>query len=337
MATYRTQHTLRLLSGPADRARLQTALAVYVRTTSPGIRTQSAQIQWRFDNPENRFGEMVYLSLMKGRETVGFAMFGYYPGPRLVIIDHIAIDPAHRHHGSFYVFASLMQQCIEERCPDYDLVAVEVGIDAEFAGDGPNGRMLVRLLRQVGFGRVHVDYVLPSLEAKGYRKPHAGSLMLRGSQPLGEIRREVLLGLHQAILFEHYLPWFEGFFDKGELETYRAQLSRLSEDLKGRLKASPTLIVNGPERDELMPKPHAGREKLFGVELATVGHLGLFAAFLSLLVLESAVLRPEPRVFAVTVVLAAVVYLALAAQSGRTGLKVFERFGSMLVTLFSGM
>jgi hypothetical protein len=264
------------------------------------------------------------------------AQFGYYPNRRLVVIDHIAIDPPHRKHGSFYVFASLIQSFIEDRCPNYDFVVAEVATDHEFSADGTNGESLIKLLRQIGFGRAHIQYNLANLEAKAFRKPHSGALMLRGAQKISEIRSEAIQDIHHAILYEHYLPWFTDFLG-GDVTAYRSQLNRLENDLRARLKGRNTILVNGSDHDELGAKRRTIRTRLFGVELATVGHVALFTLFLSVLALEQAILRPGAAVFGGTVVCAAAIYLALAAQSTVTGLKVFEKFGGLIGKLFSGM
>jgi hypothetical protein len=159
--------------------------------------------------------------------------------------------------------------------------------------------------------------------------------MLRGSQKISEIRAETLLRIHHAILFEHYLPWFEDFLGE-ETARYKAQLVGLAGSLKDRMKGKASVAVNGFDHDELAPKPAVTSRKLLGVPRGTVGHVALFTCFLAVLGAGEAFIQPDGRTFAVTVAVAAAVYLALAAQSSKNGLKVFERFGGAITKLFSG-
>lgn len=333
MTGYVVQHELRVLAGSADRQELGAALAVHSRNTSASLRTQSAQIQAKYEKPNNGYGEMYYVSLREGGDVVGFAMFGYYRRTRTVIIDHIAIDVAHRQHGSFFVFASLLQGCIEERCPDYDHVVVEIATDPEFARDGINGPRLVRLLRLVGFGQVHVRYDLPGLDARAYRKPHLGTMMVRGAQPIAEIRVETILDVHQAILFEHYLPWFADFLG-AETPRYERQLVALREGFRARLKGKLTVAVNGGDHDELGVRRPVKARKVLGVGHATVGHVAAFCVLLLLVAAFQAIVRLDSRGLVATLAIVGLVYLALAAQSSVAGLKVFEKFGGIVTKAF---
>src|SRR5262249_10350177 len=154
-----------------DAAELNKALGIFVRNTSPAHRTQANQIQYKFAYPDPDHGRFYYLGLYESGRIVGFAMFGYYPRRRVVVFDHLTIDSVYRKHGAFYTFASLIQECIEEHCPDYDFVVSEIAMDNAFVDDDVSGRSLVWLLRQIGFGRVHVSYVLPSMESKTFRRP----------------------------------------------------------------------------------------------------------------------------------------------------------------------
>jgi hypothetical protein len=190
MGSFRTVHEIRVFERTAfDTEELNKALMIFVKNTSSAHRTQANQIQAKFANPNNQLGTFYYLGLYQDDEIVGFAMFGYYPRRRVIVFDHLTIDQSHRKHRAFYVFASLIQECIEERCPEFDFIVSEIMTDDAFADDDVSGRALVCLLRQIGFGRVHVKYALPNMEARSYRKAFQGALMLRGPQKLPEIRR----------------------------------------------------------------------------------------------------------------------------------------------------
>ncbi len=73
-------------------------------------------------------------------------------------------------------------------------------------------------------------------------------MTLRGTDRLYRIRREDLLGIVRAILFDHYLPWYRDFFED-QIETYRKYLERLYSEFEARLENDPVIKVNGPEAD----------------------------------------------------------------------------------------
>src|ERR1700733_3051923 len=139
---------------------MEKALMVFARNTSPLLRTHTNQIQFKFEHQNNPPGTFFFVGLYQDGRIVGFAMFGYYPRRRVIAIDHMAIDEEFRKHGSFYVFAALLQHFVEEQCPDYDFVVAEIATDPEFANDETGGRALIRLLRQIGFGQAQVPYDL---------------------------------------------------------------------------------------------------------------------------------------------------------------------------------
>ena len=211
MRTYRAPaHEVRVYERAADVEELNKALLVFVRNTSSAHRTQARQIQQKFDRPNNPHGTFYYAGFYEEDKVIGFAMFGYYPRRRILIFDHMTIDARHRKHRSFYIFAALLQDCVEELCPDYDFAVAEIGTDPVFTQDEINGVALVRLLRQVGFGRVQMKYSLANMEPRSYRHRIKAALMVRGAQRMTQIRAEELLDIYEVILFEHY-PWFTDF------------------------------------------------------------------------------------------------------------------------------
>ncbi len=213
MESFRSVHELRMFDRTASGRRdLNAALAIFARNTSPLIRTQINQIQEKFETPESATGRFYYAGFYANDCIVGFNMFAYYPRSRVIIVDHMALEPEHRRHGSFYIFASLLQQWILTNIPDVSYVVTEVGVDPAFDHGDITGSLLVRLLRQVGFGRVHVKYYLPNNEPKIYQKKFEAALMLRGLNRVPQVRAEDLIDIVKVILFEHDLTWYQDYF-----------------------------------------------------------------------------------------------------------------------------
>lgn len=334
MAKYRAVHEIRVFESPRDRNELERALMVFARTTSPLLRTHTNQIQTKFDRPNNPHGTFFFVGLYQDHHIVGFAMFGYYPRCRVVAIDHVAIEEGYRKHGSFYVFASLLQRCIEERCPNYDFAVAEIAVDREFEKDEISGRALIRLLRQIGFGQAQVRYELANAEPRDYRKNYRAALMMRGTQKITQLRCETFLDVYEAILFEHYLPWYKDFF--GEFTSkYEAYLRGLHKDMKAQLQSMPTIIINGADHDELSPKPPPSR-RFLGLPISSIGHVVGFALVLIPSTAAAWLLGLKETSLLLFPLVIALVYLGLMAQGSVRSMRVFERLGSLITKIFSG-
>jgi hypothetical protein len=332
---YTADFELRVLEQNAeDRAALNKALSIFIKNTAQGIRTQSRQIQFKFENPNNPHGQLYYLALCLDGAVVGFAMLGYFHQRRVVVLDHMAIDAPFRKNGSFYVFASLIRQFIEDQFPEYDFAVAEIAIDADFAADDVGGKAMVRLLRHIGFGQVKVEYTIANMESRDYKQGYKGVLMLRAAKKITKIRSEDLLDIYNVILFEHYLPWFKDFFG-ASLETYKKHLERLFSNFQRRLAKTAMISINGAEQDELARWPTRRRKTFLGLPLKAVGH---FTLFLGMLIAVSGVgitFRFDARTFLALALACVAGYAGLAALSDTNALKVFERIGAVVTKLIS--
>jgi hypothetical protein len=332
---YTAEFELRVLEQNAeDRATLNKALAIFIKNTAQGIRTQSRQIQYKFENPNNPHGELYYLALCLDSAVVGFAMLGYFHQRRVVVLDHMAIDEPFRKNGSFYVFASLIRQFIEERFPEYDFAVAEIAIDTDFASDDVGGKAMVRLLRHIGFGQVKVEYTIANMESRDYKQGYKGVLMLRAAKKITKIRSEDLLDIYNVILFEHYLSWFKDFFG-ASLGTYEKHLEKLFYNFQRRLAKTAMVSVNGGEQDELGRWPTRRRKTFLGLPLKAVGHFTLFLGMLFALTGVGIILRFDARTFLALALACVASYAGLAALSDNNALKVFERIGALTVKLIS--
>lgn len=330
---YRAVYEIRGYESARDRDELERALMVFARNMSPVLRTQTNQILFKFEHPNNPSGTFYFVGLYQNAAVVGFAMFGYYPRRRVVAIDHVAIEANFRKHGSFYVFSALLQQFIEERCPGYDYVVAEIATDNEFADDEVSGRSLVRLLRQLGFGQAQVRYDLANIEPRNFRRTYRAALMIRGAQKITQIRSETLLDIYEVILFEHYLPWYRDFFGE-RFSDYEKYLKGLYEGMKTRLQSVSTVVINGGDHDEL-PKPTI-RPKISNASWAKIGHVIGFVIVSLVLALIAWALSLHDKSLIAFPLVAFVIYVGLMAQTNVRSMKVFEKVGEIFTRLVSG-
>jgi len=306
---------------PPDRDDVDRALAIFVRNTSPLLRTKTNQIRAKIASPETAEGHFYFAAFYRTDVVIGFAMFGYYPRGHLVVVDHLVIDEGHRGDAAFYVFAQLLQDAIQSLDIEVDFVAVELEKGTDFGGGQTGGSELVKLLGQVGFGQVHTDYVLANMEPKNYEARYDGILMLRGADRLYRIRREDLLAIAHVILFDHYLPWYRDFFGD-QIETYRKYLEQLYSEFETRLKSDPVIKVNGPEADLLISGPVPSHRS---PEAIAAMYLLMFAATAAIATAVLYVLR-TPASLTVPVLLALLaLFVGIAATSRGHAIEVLEQ------------
>jgi hypothetical protein len=241
-----TSFSLRLLSSAAeDKADVDKALTIFLGNTSPLLRTKPDQIRQKIASPTTAEGQFYFAAFYRDEVLIGFAMFGHYPNSRLIVIDHMVIDRKLRQFAAFYQFADLLQDAIESQGLDADFTLVEVE-KGEFSNGEAGGEKLVRLLKQVGFGRVQVDYRLAGMDADDRQTRYEGILMIRGAVEISSIPREDLIRIYSSILFDHYLPWYRDFLGK-KSDVYLKYLEGLLRDFKKGLRNTPVARVDGLE------------------------------------------------------------------------------------------
>jgi hypothetical protein len=313
---------LRLL-GPtsADRADVDKALAIFIKNTSALLRTKTNQIRQKIANPITAEGTFYFAALCRSKSIIGFAMFGYYPKSKLVVVDHMVIDSDQRGAAAFFIFVQLLHDTIQGLNLEIDFTAVELEDGNEYGSEQTGGNELVRLLGQVGFGKVHTEYCLPNIEPVNYEARYPGILMLRGNQKLYRIRREDLLQISHGILFQHYLPWYRDFFGK-QTAIYQQYLEGLYGEFAKRLGNQPTIRVNGPEADSLIVSPAIPPTR--SAEFRAGQYIIMFAAVVAIAGTAVYELKIPPN-SAIPMLLALVaVFGGIVAISSGKALEVFE-------------
>ncbi len=309
--------------GPSarDKSDLDAALTIFARNTSPLLRTHSNQIRQKIRNPNNPNGSFYFVAFYRGDVVIGFAMFGYYPRTRLLAIDHMAIAEGQRGSSAFYVFAQLLSDLTENLGLEVDFALVEVEKHNRFGGGQTGGEELVRLLGQVGFGEVHMDYVIPDMEPRDYDSRYVGALMLRGQQKLHNIRREDLIDLYRTVLYEHYLPWFSDFLGS-QTPGYQSYLDTLFAEFREKLKDTPVVRVNGESADQLLPQPIATNPRT--PEVRALMFTAIFAVCCAVLVSIVLVLKLQPSLVPIVLIAMLLVFAGVVAVSSGRAYDVFE-------------
>jgi hypothetical protein len=255
-------------------------------------------------------------------------MFGYYPNSKLLVVDHMVIDSDQRGAAAFFIFAQLLHDTIQEMHLEIDFTAVELEDGNEYGSEQTGGNELVRLLGQVGFGKIHAEYSLPNMEPVNYKSRYIGILMIRGNQKLYRIRREDLLQIIRGILFEHYLPWYRDFFG-AQTTNYEKYLNGLCQEFEKRLGNQPTIKVNGPEADSLIltpatpavsPATQSGRS----IEFRVGQYIVMFAAVVTIAGTTIYELKIPPNLAIPSMLGLVAVFGGIVAISGGRAFEIFE-------------
>jgi hypothetical protein len=305
----------------ADRADVDKALAVFINNTSALLRTKTNQIRQKVANPTTPEGTFYFAALCRSKTIIGFAMFGYYPKSKLVVVDHMVIDGEQRGAAAFFIFVQLLHDAIQGLNLEIDFTAVELEDGNEYGSEQTGGNELVRLLGQVGFGKVHAEYFLPNIEPVNYEAKYPGVLMLRGNQKLYRIRREDLLQISQGILFEHYLPWYRDFFGK-QTAAYQQYLEGLHREFAKRLGNQSTIRVNGPETDSLIVSP--ANLPTRSPEFRATQYIAMFAAVVAIAGTAVYALKIPPSSAVLMLIAFVAVFGGIVAISSGKAFEVFE-------------
>jgi hypothetical protein len=314
MRSSRASFRVRLL-GPngSDKPDVDRALDILVHNTPPRLRTDPDQIREKIASPNTSEGYFYFAALYRDKELIGFAMLGYYPRCRLVVVDHMVIDSDQRGDAAFFIFTELISKAMADRHVDY--IAIEVELETAPIASGASGNGLVRLLGLVGFGRVQVKYSLPSMDTRNLRVRYKGALMLKSMHgnvhKLEEIRREELENIVNSIFFDHYFPWYRDFLGN-EVGLYKKYLETLFREFKNGLRKQQLVAIDG------MGKESAQIITARPSNLPSTTHLVFFAIIAGIVTLVIYVLQvPFNWVPVVLVALVAVYAGFVAVSTGR--------------------
>lgn len=277
-------YSLRLLtSAPEDKEAVDKALSIFTSTTAPDMRTDRQQIEYKIKKPKTEEGTFYFAAFYREQDLIGFVMFGHYPGSRLIVIDHIAIDKEKRKQAAFYEFVGLLDTEFRNLGLDVDFVAVEVE-NREVTDGAAGGREFVQLLKWIGFCEVKTDYFLADMDVEGH-SDHPGILMLKPSVDRADISGSQLTRIYRSILFDHYFPWYRDFLAKEQIDAYRKYLDGLYKKFRDRVEKLPSIELGGVKPDQ--PAPSAEKLTLIKTLLAFAGVAIVIAAFLLVVKPES--------------------------------------------------
>ena len=234
---------VQLLTADSDGAEIDKAIKIFEHNTPPRLRTDSAEIRNKIASPRTIKGLLYFPALYRGPKLIGFAEFGYYPSVKLVIIDHMVIDPDERGDLAFLVFTGLLMHELHDLAIDY--AAIEVELKSK---DRASGVRMMRLLTRADFCRAEVKYCLPATDTENLDERYEGALMLKSmhedAQEFTQIRRVEIERIVKTILFNHYYDWYRDFWSGAKLRSYKAYVDLLFKEFKNGIKGEYVAVTD---------------------------------------------------------------------------------------------
>lgn len=253
--------SVKMLTASSTTAEVDEAIHIFECNTPPRLRTDSEEIRKKIAAPELKAGVRYFAALYRGPALIGFAMFGYYPSTKLVIIDHMVIQTGERGDSAFAVFTGLLIDQMDHLAVDY--IAIEVELESESRASGIT---MMRRLTRNEFGKATVNYRLPATDTTILDGQFDGALLLRSMQEAPDdfvqIQKAEIERIVETIYFKHYYDWYSDVWSSAKLKLYRTYINALFKEFKSGIQKEYVPIshyIKKPsEIDPLPPPPRHG-------------------------------------------------------------------------------
>lgn len=240
---YSASYSLKEVKSSTDPA-FAAAIAIYVKYTAPGLRTNTNEIAHWVDHYNTQYDDRFHVcAFYVNRKVAGYCELVFLKEQALVVIDYMTIDPQYRGGlNVFFEFVEHIRSFIQKQFPTFEYVLVEV---APLKDDQDNGcgLGLMRLLKMRGFGVVDAPYIQPQL---GFPKPDTeltGAMLIFPKPLPGSLPKATYLSLVKAVYFQHYVRWY-GVHGEEYARGYEASVKKLYQRVEAKVRSA-DVIVNG--------------------------------------------------------------------------------------------
>jgi hypothetical protein len=219
-------------------------LAVYSANISPENRTDTNELISFLEDPfDDR--RLLYFGLKYDGVHCGFAIAMSYTKDKILIVDHLAVDPAVRGKGAFFEFVYLISDYLDSHgiAPDY--VVVEIMKRTQSIQGDVKPSELVRLLRIIGFHVVQIPYIAPHFGIAERVENYRSVLMVFPRQPVTEVPAGECRRIIEMIYYVHYQNWYRRAWPAKKFATYRSSLDHCFKAVTGRLTNVAFVKLNG--------------------------------------------------------------------------------------------
>lgn len=308
------------------------ALLIYVRNTPASIRTDTNEITYWLDEFSAKFGDDFYVfGFYRGRELVGYAEAAYLKDERLIALDYLAIEEAHRGNNVFYEFVDQLKRYLENDHPEYRYAVAEITYGPNQQYPSPESSMRTRLFKQQGFKVIRAPYYQPRMMLDDAESEMKADLLIYSTANLESLQTDTYLSIVHTIYYKYYLRWDSVVPDT--TAAYKTHLDELYSRIKAGVGRKRMIPVNGHKailatssRKPVMTLHRVvsfALQALIVIILLTAAMLGLKAAF-----------HLSNSSFAAIYVLAISSFMAVAGIVSKEARVLFAEFVSLAKFVF---
>jgi hypothetical protein len=222
------------------------ALKLYSENIEPSYRTDSKEIMYWIENYRKKFKDSFYaLGFYYNDIMIGFSELAYFVDEKFIIVDYIVIDKNFRRNNTFFEFIHQIKEFLSKENLVFNYIVCEVGCYFENVEPPEASKLIIRLLKQNGFGVVKCRYYAPRLGLTNYESEVIAILMIYGNETIKQIKKETLLLIINSIYYKYYFRWYKVFMNEKEIITYKSMLDSLMLKIEKGLNHKEIIDING--------------------------------------------------------------------------------------------
>jgi hypothetical protein len=206
------------------------ALKIYNETTPIDIRTNSNEITYWIDQPNNLSAsfEMMVFVLCLDEIPIGFAMMGYIRRTKIITLDYLSVYEKYRINAVLFPYLSLLQNYLNNNGYDVAYIVNEVSNKNKGISVNKESKMFKKLFCLEGFGRVDAIYYTPPLGLNNYESIFDAHLYIKSNDNITIISKMTFLSIVESIYKDWFTAWYLPFFvDESEKNQYVSQIDQV--------------------------------------------------------------------------------------------------------------
>jgi len=231
--------------------KLEDFLSLYVKYVSPSHRTKTNELIDFLENPPDS-RKIYYFGLTYQDQPCGFATLMYYPDGMVAIVDHLVVAPNLRGVGAFFSFVELISAFLDKAKLPFDHIVAEVMLEEQQLSPRVTPRMLVRLMRMVGFRVARFKYLAPDPSILYDKKGCQAALLLASIPEREALHAYELTALLRLIYEQHYIGWYKRTMEPVAFATYQDAALNALEDITQAVKKHNMIKLNGMKNLDLI-------------------------------------------------------------------------------------
>lgn len=204
------------------------ALNIYLDEIAFELKTSSQEIIYWINNYSKKFNdELLIFGFYENDSLIGFSQCVYFLNKQFIVIDYFIIASQYRGNHSFQMIVALLKKFFREYNYDYNFIVTEVESD---------NKILLRLLKQNGFGEIQSKYFQPNLGINNFDSLLEAKLLYYPAEEDKTIKKESYTNIIETIYNDHYIRWYSEFLTTKEIGIYKDNIEKLKNKIYDDLK-----------------------------------------------------------------------------------------------------